>query len=286
MYQSGISAVADISNTGNTIRTKQKSKIYWHNFVELFGLVPGKASEIWESGLKVEKLFLDAGLRASICPHAPYSISTDLWEKISSRSYEISSVHNQESRDEENLMTLRKGNMMNWFKKSAYDSGVLPPPGKTSLQSYLPVMPGSQKVLFIHNTYSSYPDFTLAESRYGPENVFWVTCPASNLYIENCLPGNLMKFREGRQICIGTDSLGSNSSLSMINEMAILQQNFPSIGFEELLGWSTINGARALGIDEMYGSLSPGKKPGLVLIEGIDFEKMKLNQKSASRRIA
>ena len=182
MYQSGISAVADIVNTKNTITTKQHSKMYWHNFIEIFGLLPENAKKIWEKGYELERIFHESGLNASICPHAPYSISKDLWEKIRSRKYVLSSIHNQESRDEEDLMTGAKGELKAWFEKRSYDTGVLPPPGRTSLESYLPMMPGSEKTMFVHNTFSSYPDFEIAESKYGKENTFWVTCPNANLW--------------------------------------------------------------------------------------------------------
>jgi cytosine/adenosine deaminase-related metal-dependent hydrolase len=37
-----------------------------------------------------------------------------------------------------------------------------------------------------------------------------------------------------------------------------------------MLGWATINGARALQMDKHLGSFEPGKKPGVVLIKGVD----------------
>jgi cytosine/adenosine deaminase-related metal-dependent hydrolase len=37
-----------------------------------------------------------------------------------------------------------------------------------------------------------------------------------------------------------------------------------------MLGWATLNGARALQMDKHLGSFEKGKKPGLVLITGVD----------------
>ena len=78
-----------------------------------------------------------------------------------------------------------------------------------------------------------------------------------------------MLFRSVK-ITLGTDSLASNHQLNILAEMQTLQE-YKNISFEELLTWATLNGAKFLGIDSQYGSLSVGKKPGINLIKlGID----------------
>ena len=47
MYDAGISAVGDISNTDLTVTVKRKSRIHYHTFVEVFGLIPGIAGHGW-----------------------------------------------------------------------------------------------------------------------------------------------------------------------------------------------------------------------------------------------
>jgi len=46
-----------------------------------------------------------------------------------------------------------------------------------------------------------------------------------------------------------------------------LRQHFPGIRTEQLLGWATINGAKALQLDNILGSFERGKKPGLVICD-------------------
>jgi cytosine/adenosine deaminase-related metal-dependent hydrolase len=72
---------------------------------------------------------------------------------------------------------------------------------------------------------------------------------------------------EKANIVIGTDSYASNWSLSVLDELKTIQQYHPQIPLEEMLGWATLNGARALQMDKHLGSFEKGKKPGVVLIK-------------------
>ncbi len=85
------------------------------------------------------------------------------------------------------------------------------------------------------------------------------------------------------KVTLGTDSLASNQRLSILNEMKTLQANFPSISFQTLLEWATINGAKALNLDGKLGSIEKGKKSGLVLINNFDFQAMKLTANSNAK---
>jgi cytosine/adenosine deaminase-related metal-dependent hydrolase len=55
-----------------------------------------------------------------------------------------------------------------------------------------------------------------------------------------------------------------------LDELKTIQQHQPQIPLAEMLGWATINGARALQMDKHLGSFEQGKKPGVVLIKGVD----------------
>ena len=80
-------------------------------------------------------------------------------------------------------------------------------------------------------------------------------------------------------ICIGTDSLASNWGLSILDELKSIQKSYPQISLAELITWSTLNGAAFLGIENSFGSIEKGKKPGLNLISNCDG--MKLDEVSS-----
>ena len=87
--------------------------------------------------------------------------------------------------------------------------------------------------------------------------------------------------RNGLNICIGTDSLASNSSLEMMAELKRLS-DYP---LEEVLTWATANGADALGYGAELGRIEIGKRCGLAVIDALDYEKVRLTERSTARRI-
>ena len=120
----------------------------------------------------------------------------------------------------------------------------------------------AHQTLFVHNTLSRVEDIHAAQA--WNEKMFWVICANANLYIENRLP-HLQSFIEaGATMTLGTDSLTSNWQLSILEEMKTISRFQSFIPFDTLLQWATLNGARALGMEDDLGSLEKGKSPGVL----------------------
>jgi aminodeoxyfutalosine deaminase len=141
---------------------------------------------------------------------------------------------------------------------------------------------GSGNLILVHNTYADRDTIRKLSKR---KNIFWCLCPGSNMYINRTLPPVDILVSEGCSIVTGTDSLASNNKLSILSELKILQEHFPSVRLEELIRWATINGATALGKEQNFGSIEPGKKPGLLLLENIDLTNMKLLPGTSVKRL-
>ena len=82
---------------------------------------------------------------------------------------------------------------------------------------------------------------------------------------------------------LGTDSLSSNHSLNILDEMKTIRQHFRNITLIELLQWATINGAKALQMEKELGSFEKGKQPGVVLIDELSNNHVTAN--STAKRI-
>ena len=91
-------------------------------------------------------------------------------------------------------------------------------------------------------------------------------CPKANLYIENSLPD--YSIFDVEKLCLGTDSLASNSSLSILEELKVLQEN-TDFDINTLLKIACKNGAEALGLKDL-GTFEKGKTPGVNLINNLN----------------
>ena len=113
---------------------------------------------------------------------------------------------------------------------------------------------------------------------------FVALCPCSNLFIHNALPPVGLMRSNGLKLTIGTDSLSSNDDLDMVGEMYCLQSHFEGLELGELLRWACLNGAEFLGKEDVLGSLTIGKRPGIVFIDNLGAGGG-LTARSTSRRI-
>ncbi|MBC7912674.1 MAG: amidohydrolase family protein [Pyrinomonadaceae bacterium] len=265
MWENGIVAVADISNTIDSKTVKEKSSIFYHTYVELLSLEPDKAKDIFRDGIELIEQF--SPLHASIVPHSPYSASKELLRFIGKFCGEAGNpitIHNQESEDENKLYRYKTGDFLNFYKELSINIDFFKPQARNSIQSIIPLIPLKQKTMLVHNTYTSLKDiyFILRSGK----DITWCFCPNANLYIENRLPKIEMFQFHDFNITLGTDSLASNKSLCILSELKTLHSNFSSLSLTETIQWATINGADFLGIDSTFGSLEKGKKPGLNLI--------------------
>jgi cytosine/adenosine deaminase-related metal-dependent hydrolase len=144
-------------------------------------------------------------------------------------------------------------------------------------------IPNDNKVLFVHNTFLKKDEVVRLKQQY--RDATFVLCPASNLFIERALPDVEMLVGAGVNISLGTDSLASSSSLSILDQISLIIKNFPQFSFGEILEWATINGARALGMEKEFGSVEIGKIPGLSLIYPFDFENIQPFNHSKVKRL-
>jgi cytosine/adenosine deaminase-related metal-dependent hydrolase len=264
MYENGIVAVGDIANTNTSIAVKDASKLYYHSFVETFSFLPGKAQETFNKSLELLNEFKPRP--SSITPHAPYSVSKELFKLIKSycdHNKNLISIHNQECDDENKFYRYKQGTFVDLYKAFDIDISHFKPLARNSIQSVLPLLTNKQDVLMVHNTCTNLKDIYFIK-RFD-HKIHWCFCPNANLYIENRLPKVELFIGQGHNINLGTDSLASNSKLCILSEMRVLQQKIPSLSTARLMEWGTLNGAKFLGIDDEKGTIEPGKTPGLNL---------------------
>ena len=269
MWEEGVDAVADIVNGVTSFAVKAESKIYYHNFAEVFGLR--------ECNLERQRKLLSYP-NTSLTPHSTYSVADAPFREVCGEGSSPLSIHFLESSDEAKLYE-GSGALHEWYERVGFECDFLHhgSPSKRVAEA----TPRDRAVLLVHNCALSSQDIDVLTGHFTTP-ISWAMCPRSNVYISGVMPESvaLLRARE-LNICIGTDSLASNHSLSMVEEMKM----FGDLPLEEVLRWATINGAKALGIADRFGSVEVGKMSGIVNIKGVNLETMRLTAESYARRI-
>ncbi|MCE5346864.1 MAG: amidohydrolase family protein [Bacteroidales bacterium] len=274
MLKEGVILCADICNTSSSFKTKKESRISYFSLLEVFGIDPERAGHRMDEIIKVAETAKEMDLPFSFVPHSVYSLSLPLFRLLRAKNENntVTSIHFMETEGEKQFLENHSGPLMTSYQHS----GLVPvrlETVKNHIDAVLNEITLNGNLILVHNTFIDKGTIRSLRKR---ENLFWCICPNSNIYIENKIPPLDLLIEEGCEIVIGTDSLASNSRLSIIEELKTLQFKFPSLSIEELVRWATFNGAKALGKENRYGRIEPGKMPGLLLLQNVDLINMKL----------
>ncbi len=280
MWKSGIEGVGDICNTDLTFDIKKSSAIRYHSFIEVFNLDATGAHVSFEEGIHKYMGALAIHKYASVIPHAPYSVPPELFVMIKQHQEQLKTpwcIHNQESEAENTMFLSRSGELwdflngvvtMDWFKSK----------WSTSLRHISKFFPEKTNLLLVHNTYTSQSDIEFLKKNDKFNQTWFCLCPKANRYIEKRLPDIKMFFESGCKLTIGTDSLASNDTLSVLEELKSIHHACPDIPVEDLLTWATRNGAEYLGWNDL-GSFKKNSQPGIILITNANANQIKSDSK-------
>ena len=279
MLNNGIVAIGDICNNSLTIAQKQKERVLYYNFIEASGWLPSISKMRFERSENLLKEFSQLHTPSTIVPHAPYSVSQNLWNEIQPFfENRTVTIHNQETAFEDEFFLNGGGGVTRMYEMMKIDNTHHQPTGKSSLRSYFNKLQKAKNAILVHNTFIKQEDvdYVKLETQNSKLKTYFCLCVNANKYIENALPPIEMFRKNKCAIVLGTDSLASNWSLNILDEINTIRKSFPLIHLEETLQWATMNGARALDIDDQFGSFERGKRPGVVLINEGDFSANRL----------
>ena len=279
MWDGGIMAVGDISNKADTANRKNQSQIQYYTFVEFFDFLQEEGADNWFNNFKpaYDQQSDSNRNRKSAVPHAPYTVSRNLFKKINALNQPgcTVSIHNQETPGENALFQAKTGSFLEFYSGFGFSLDQFQPSGRTSIHYALENMDPACRTLFVHNTESTREDIRAAQA--WSQDIYWATCPNANLFIENRLPNYQYFLDTEAKVTIGTDSLTSNWQLSVLEEMKTIARFQSYVPFTTILRWATINGAEALGFEDSLGSIEAGKRPGLLLLNLGEDEKLKVD---------
>jgi len=211
------------------------------------------AEEYLDKGLALHDQINEWPLISSMfAPHSTYTVSDAALKKIATLSNELNipiQTHLHETKLEvEDCLKLHKLRPLQRLE----NLGLV-----------------SSSLIAVHMTEINKDDIkTLANN-----GVHVVHCPESNLKLASGLCPVAQLQDSNVNVCIGTDGAASNNDLSMIGEMRttaligkIVAQSAEALTARTVLEMATINGAKALAIDKLTGSLKIGKAADVVAI--------------------
>ena len=258
--ESGTTAVGDILSDFSLIPLFRDTPLSGRLFLEAIGHEPTHCQSVVE---RIETLLqgMQGTLLPGISPHTPHTVSKELFKALQALSEKLrvpKAVHLSETADEASFMHDTTGAIADLLYPMAHWEQYLPHPMRTTSAHFLDDLGVLDRgTLAVHAVHVTPDDAKLLKER----GVSVVLCPRSNdrLFV-GCAPHRLLK-SAGLPLALGTDSLASNDSLSLWDEMRFLQQAAPDVfSAEELLAMATMGGARALQIESSAGSLEAGKR--------------------------
>lgn len=212
------------------------------------------ADEALRKGLKLfDELKLHPRIKVAFGPHAPYSVSDDKLENVRMLAEELDAgihMHVHESAFE--------------VQQSLELHGVRPMQRLANLGLLGP------RFQAVHMTQISDEDIALLVE----SNSSVIHCPESNLKLASGFCPVEKLWQAGVNVAIGTDGAASNNDLDLLGETrtaALLAKavagSATALNAHSALRMATLNGARALGLDEQTGSLELGKLADMVAFD-------------------
>lgn len=203
-----------------------------------------------------------------LSPHASHTLSPDFMREVFSLAvrYEVPAViHLAESREELMFLHDSGGTIAGVLYPFAGWDPYIPAPRQTTPVAYLDSLGVlNPMTAAVHCVHVSPADVETLRAR----GVTAILCPRSNdRLVVGKAPAALLK-KTGVALALGTDSLASNDSLSMWDEMRFLLKEFPGVFTpDEVLRMATVGGARALSLDRDTGSLEKGKRADFLVVK-------------------
>jgi len=255
LIESGCGVIGEISTLGLTWEIVSNSRLAGVWFREFLGNDLHQDIKCYKKNPFIK----------SIAGHAPHTLSPELLAGLKNRTRRENipfSIHLAESEDEIIFLTTGKGIWADFMTERGIDFSGWNLPVETPVRYLEDLEVLDENTIAVHLIHAKEKDFEILLRH----NVRVCLCLRSNFNLHDMMPDLTGMLKAGIKPCLGTDSLASTESLSIFDEMAFVSKSFPSIPPAEILAMATVNGATALGLDEMFGSLTPGKRADFVYV--------------------
>jgi cytosine/adenosine deaminase-related metal-dependent hydrolase len=210
-------------------------------------------------------------LMPSLSPHAPYSTHRSLYD-LAARWGRHAGVpvctHLAETTDELRLLRQRDGPLHEFLRSIAAWTDTWQAAGTSPLNYIDGAVTGQAHWIIAHANYLTADEIARlgAHSHGSGGSIAVVYCPRTHAYFGHRNHPYREMLAAGLVVCLGTDSLASTSTLSILDEMRYLRRRDAALDPAKILEMGTLAGARALGREHDCGSLTPGKFADIAVV--------------------
>ena len=229
----------------------------WRVFGELLRFGDAGLKNVTDIIPALEALQQKTGAAIGLAPHAPYTVGLEVFLRArrdaDARGWPVS-THLHETQDEIAFIERGEGSLHEWLSRLRFLPSDLKPAGVRPIRMLAEAGFFSGPVLVAHGNYLTGEEIgILAES--GSSVAY---CPRSHAFFKHANHPWRRLLAAGVNVCLGTDSLASSPSLSILDEARFLASREPDADPRVLLAMATRRGARALGLETTTGDLREG----------------------------
>jgi cytosine/adenosine deaminase-related metal-dependent hydrolase len=271
LLREGVTCVADVTTSGAGLNALRATGLRGVVFQEVLGLDPQQADHrLAMCEEAVRSLVAESRgslVSVGISPHAPYSLSEQLLELCAAflrRTGLLATTHVAESPEEVTYIGLGIGSLASELLPAV---GRHAPSHRVCGESPVAFLDRfgllSERLLAAHAVQVARSDLDLLRAR----NVAVAVCPRSNHHLRVGYPPLPRYLASGLRVGLGTDSLASNDSLSLWDELRFARTLYgETVTPRQLVTMATLGGATALGLGAQIGSLEPGKRADVIAV--------------------
>ncbi len=236
-----------------------------YEFVETICFDESIAGKVIDE-LKSSLAAIDArGVRGGIAPHAPFTVTKEILEvcaALAKKEERLLSIHAAESAMETAFLQGHRNELYEMLNNAGANLNDWEPPNTTPIRYLADLGVLGGRTLLVHCNYIT-PEETDIISRSGSSVVY---CPRSSEFFGHGDHPFMRLAEKGVNVALGTDSLASNDSLSMLDEVRFLARKFPRKPPGSFWQIATANSAAALGLKNRAGRLKEGMDADIAVI--------------------
>ncbi len=257
----GVGVVGEIATLPLTESAYDNARVHVVSLLEVLGLDPDRTAErLAQAEEHAIYPWSLSNVSPGLSPHAPYSVPMEMVEhcvSLSAAQQLPVAMHLAETLEELELLEDGTGpfrtmlESMGLFREDDF-------PGGKRVMGYLKQLAQSYRALVVHGNYLHETEIAFLAEHAETMSVCY--CPRTHAYFHHDRHPIEDLLAQGVSVVLGTDSRASNPDLNLWEELQFVQREFPDIPDEQLLSMVTKDAAFAMGLEESFGTIEPGRK--------------------------